>query len=118
MGLFKGIMQHWAKTRGCLVEIIGDIELYCYKDVDAWDRNDSTKAAFTTGDMIMFRSCEEYEDKDIVKHELEHCRQIKSSGGFGMYIPRYIWESLKAWVLTGDTDNNPYEQKALQAEKR
>jgi hypothetical protein len=108
-------LRLWAQIRGVYVRDEAGVELYYYKDITSWDSKHGRKAAFALGDLIMFRTMEEMTPENI-RHELKHCEQIKRRGGLLLFLPGYYYESAKAWVLTGDTDMNPFEQEAIRAE--
>lgn len=109
-------LRLWAHIVGDYAKVVEGVEIYYYKDIPAWDKKHGRKAAFALGNIVMFRSSEELTPASL-RHELKHCEQIKARGGLVQFLPRYYYESVKAWVQTGDTDNNPFEQEAIQAEE-
>jgi hypothetical protein len=112
---FADVLRLWVQVRGTYVRTVEDVELYVYKDLTVWDRRHKRKAAFALGESVMFRSLDEMTPENI-RHELKHCVQIKARGGLVRFLPRYYYESVKAWIRTRDTDNNPFEREAIAAE--
>lgn len=115
-GWVEDALHLWAHIRGEYQDTVEEgVELFRYKDIDLWDRKHKNKAAFALGDLIMYRSEHDITPK-VLRHELRHCEQIRQHGGLCKFLPRYYYQMIKAWLLSGDTDNNPYEQDALRAE--
>lgn len=112
---FADALRLWVHIRGNYIRTEEGVELYVYKDIVVWDRRHGQKASFALGEYIMFRSLDEMTPKNI-QHELKHCDQIKARGGLVRFLPGYYYESAKAWIQTGNTDNNPFEQEATNAE--
>lgn len=112
---YTDALRLWAQIRGHYVRTEEGVELFHYKDAQAWDRRHPNKLAFALGPLVMFRSRVDM-TLPAVRHELKHCEQIRRVGGLLRLLPRYYYEALKALVLTGDTDNNPYEKEAIAAE--
>jgi len=116
-GWFLDILHLWAHTRASYQGITEEgVELFRYKNINLWDKKHKNKAAFALGDLIVYRSDEDF-TPDVLRHELRHCEQIRRYGGLLNFLPRYYYQMIKAWLLSGDTDNNPYEQDAFSAEK-
>ncbi|RKY28734.1 MAG: hypothetical protein DRP83_00100 [Planctomycetota bacterium] len=108
-------LRLWAQVRGHYIRTERGVELYCYKDTATWDRRHAQKTSFALGEIIMFRSMEDFTPRNL-RHELKHCDQIRDRGGLVRFLPGYYYETVKAWLFTGDTDNNPFEQEAIRAE--
>jgi len=115
MGAINTVAKWWADRRGTFVREEDGAYVYYYNDLARWDESNKNKLAFTVGNVIMFRS-EKDVTPGIIRHELTHVRQIRKSGGFPLFLPKYLVMMVAAYVFTGDTDNNPYEVEAFQAE--
>ena len=113
---FVDVLRLWAAIRGTYVRTENGVDLYVYKDPAAWDKTHKDRISFALGELIMFRDKEQLTPENL-RHEMKHCEQIRKRGGFLRFYPGYCYESAKALVLTGDTDNNRFEREAIAAER-
>ena len=114
-GWFADALRVWVQICGRYIRTEQGVELYVYKDVAAWDKRHTRKDAFALGEFIMFRSLDDM-TPEILRHELKHCNQIAARGGLTLFLPGYYYESAKAWIQTGNANNNRFEQEAIKAE--
>lgn len=111
-GVVSDLAYIWASYAGDYVKTVNGVDFFVYRDLAKWDRIHPDKLAYSLGDCVMCRSLEDL-TPDIERHELKHAEQISRVGGFGLFLPCYLWEELCARVAKRE---NKYETEAIDAE--
>jgi hypothetical protein len=118
MGLLNDLLTLYVASQGTCALTQEDTAFFVYnKPLETWDKEYPDKVAILLGNNVLVRSREEL-TPDVIKHELAHARQMRQYGGELVYRPLYLLSMLKAKILKGDTDKNPFEVEALAAEKK